>query len=362
MRYTILMMTAFLGLASTAACAQEFTIPKDYPPTYGAIIAAAKSESPLIVYSSISAINWKPFIKLVAERFPWMKVNTTDENSPFEKYLAESSAKVRTADLIATAQPDRWADFADRGEVLSYASPEDRNLPAWSRPLPGVYTASADPFIFSYNKRAFANSSTPKSVADVVAAFQKNPALKGRIGTYSPEVALGLAVWKAWVAKHKNGWDMIKVLGPAFRREQNAGTMREKVSTGEYALAIFTSGASISQYEQPAVKALAGWEYPTDGTPVVERNMAITKAAASPNSAKLFMDLMLSHDGQIALGQGGLAPYRADIAATDVPFASYAAILRDVGEGNIIRIGPDKSLLDGSDSFMKQWNEALGKP
>lgn len=356
-----------VAIASLLCCspagAQEFALPKGYPADYAKLVEASRTEPELLIYSNISTINWEQFIALAKERFPWITITTTDDNTQFEKYFAESAAKVRTADMIVTASPERWPDFVARGQVLSYDSPEKPNLPDWSlEGGPSVYAASFDPFIFSYNRRAFDGVAAPKSVADVAAALGANAALKGRIGTYTPEVSLGLAIWQAWVEdKGDAGWDLIKSIGVSMRPEPSAGTMREKVATGEYAVAMFTSGAGIRQYEAPAVKALAGWGYPSDGTPLVQRSAAITSSAASPDSAKLVLDLLLSREGQIAFAKGGQTPYRADIASGDVPYSSYNAIVEAVGKENILFIVPKASMLKGQEEFMKRWNAALGR-
>src|SRR5690606_3082018 len=119
---------------------------------------------------------------------------------------------------------------------------------------------------------AFEDGAPPTSIAEVASAVATNPAVENRVGTYTPEVATGLAIWKAWVEeKGEAGWELIETIGASMRPERSAGTMREKVSTGEYAVAMFTSGAGIRQYEEPAVKALAGWNYPSDGTPLMQR-------------------------------------------------------------------------------------------
>jgi iron(III) transport system substrate-binding protein len=172
---------------------------------------------------------------------------------------------------------------------------------------------------------------------------------------------MGLALWNAWGKKVPGGWSLIEQLGANIRPERSAGTVREKILSGEYAVAIFTSGGGIPRWEEPANKALSGWGFPKDGTPIVTRNVAITKAAKSPNSAKLFLDLMLTREGQIALSQGGLMPYRDDIAASDVKYGTYKSVTEAVGADKVIFISPIKEELVGMDESLERWNKALGR-
>ncbi len=51
-----------------------------------------------------------------------------------------------------------------------------------------------------------------------------------------------------------------------------------------------------------------------DGQPVLLNSMAITENAASPNSAKLRIDFILSQEGQYALALDGFTPSRSDIS------------------------------------------------
>ncbi|SMF56695.1 iron(III) transport system substrate-binding protein [Xaviernesmea oryzae] len=356
-------IAAASALIASPLGAAEFTIPTNYPAEYRQLIDESHSQPEVLIYSNISTTNWEPFLAFAKEKFPWIRVTATDENTQFEKYYAESGSNVRTADLIITFAPEQWYNFLERGQVTPYKSPEAANLPEWSlKGGEGIYAASFDPFIFSYNRRAFANMTPPLSVAEVASGLANNPDIKNRIGSYTPEVSLGLTIWQAWTsAKGEEGWKLIEAIGSSMRPEQSAGTLREKVSTGEYAVAMFTSGAGIRQYETPAIKALAGWGYPSDGTPLMQRSVAITKAAASPTSAKLILDLLLSRDGQIAFAKGGQSPYRLDIKPADVPFPSYNAIAAAVGEENIILITPKKFLIDEQKEFMKRWNSAIGR-
>jgi iron(III) transport system substrate-binding protein len=338
------------------------TVPAGYPSEYQKIIDAAKKEQGLLLYGTTAASLFKPFINLVAERYPFMKVETTDDSQLWEKYYAESASGLRTADMMMASHPDQWITFIDKGQVDPYSSPESSKLPDWSKPAPGVYTASADPMIMAYSRIYFKGKEPPMSVAETVAALKSNPDLKNKITAMDPDGNfMGLAIWNAWGKEVPDGWSLIDQLGSNIRPERSAGTVREKVLSGEYAVAIFTSGGGIPRWEEPANKALSGWGFPKDGTPIIARNVAITKAAKSPNSARLFLDLMLTREGQIALSQGGLMPYRDDVAASDVKYGTLKSVTDKIGADKVIFISPDKEALVGVDKTLARWNKALGR-
>jgi iron(III) transport system substrate-binding protein len=89
--------------------------------------------------------------------------------------------------------------------------------------------------------------------------------------------------------------------------------------------------------------------------------MAMTQNAASPNSAKLMMDYILSQEGQYAITLGGLTPYRDDVSG----IAEYHLdkILADIGENNVILFVFNDRLRNKSlqDSFIERWKTALHK-
>jgi iron(III) transport system substrate-binding protein len=350
-----------IACAAAMAQAQDTAIPEGYPASYAEIIEGSKSEDRLLIYSNMNPTAWSGLVALMNEKYPWITIETTDDNSLWEKYFAESGAGVRTADMLVDSALPRWSDFAERDEQLHYASPEIPNLPDFSlKSGDGIYAFSFDPYMIAYNRRAWGDN-PPRSIADVVAAYEKNPDLPGNPATYSPERELGLTLWNTWAKRNPDAKELLMKLGKNLRPDTSAGTMREKITTGEYSVALFTSGAGIYRYEEPAIKALAGYGWLEDGTPIVQRSAAITKVAQSPNSAKLLLDLALSKEGQLALAEGGLTPYRADIAADEAPYASYNSIADEIGVENMVILTPDPSIDEGSEAFMEIWNAALGR-
>ena len=268
---------------------------------------------------------------------------------------------MRTADMVLASHPDQWLGFIERDQVDPYVTPELDILPDWSMPAPGVYSASADPYIMAHAKAFFPDGDAPWSVRETVAMLEERTDLAGKVTVMDPIGNLaGYAIWKAWLEATPDGWELIEEMGHDIRPERSAGTVREKLYTGEYAVAVYSSGGGIPRYEEPEGQMLTEWGFATDGTPMLTRNVAVTAAASSPNSARLVLDLILSKEGSIAFASGGLTPYREDISADEVPYTTYSQIVEEVGEDNILFISPDPSILEGMDEFAARWNAALG--
>lgn len=111
----------------------------------------------------------------------------------------------------------------------------------------------------------------------------------------------------------------------------------------------------------PARAKILGWAYPTDGTPIVLRGMAIPKGATNVNSAKLMLDYILSHDGQVGFGKGGLTPYREDVQANEVPRPTYHGIAQEVGgEDKLVRVEYDEASVKEAPAVQARWKKAFG--
>jgi len=339
---TVLLAAAAFAIVSAPALAQTATSAADYQ----AVIEASKSENGLLVYSNLPVSTWTEFRKLLSQTYPWVKMETTDMGAEmWERYFAESGAGTRTADLISTVAPDRYANFIDRGEVNPYVSREIDSLPKWSRPEPGLYTISASPAILVFNRAQVKNP--PKSIRDIAELAKADPkGMNGKISTYDATTnSFGTAMFATWLLGEGNSWDILAPIGAATRPEQGAGVQREKVMTGEYNVAFFFNSVSLVPLERPEVKKLVGWDYLADGTPVTLQNIVVTKAAKSPNTAKIVLDLMLSREGQIALAKVGLTPYRDDVPQDGLPYPTLKTAAQKIGEKNLIYSNYDRSKL-----------------
>lgn len=355
---------AVLVLASSIGLANAQEVPSGYPSEYQQIIDAAKAEGEVVIYSNMSAKQWQPFLNLAATRYPWLSIQVTDSGDDmWEKYYAESGSGATTADLMLTNSVDRWPVFVERGQVDAYVSAEAAALPEWSVPFPGVYTVSADPTVFVYNKALIEQyGGIPKSRADILKLAKAHPELKGRIATIDPTgggLALG-AFWTLTEARPET-WALLEEIGPYLRPERSSGTVREKVTSGEYVLALLSSGAGIPDYELPEAKPIVGYGFPSDGEPISMRNVAVTKAASHPNAARVVLDLLLSKQGSLALAEQGQFPYRDDIGEAEAPYVTYASLRALIGEENLILIKPDAALAKKREAFIARWQTALGR-
>ncbi|HEY0935285.1 MAG TPA: hypothetical protein VGD91_16270, partial [Trebonia sp.] len=70
-------------------------------------------------------------------------------------------------------------------------------------------------------------------------------------------------------------------------------------------VAVFESGLSRGPIESTSAGKILGWEYTKDFTPLIPRGIGITAGAASPDSARLYLNFVFSNAGQQALCDAG---------------------------------------------------------
>jgi iron(III) transport system substrate-binding protein len=331
---------------------------------YKTIINGSKQEKGLTVYSVMGSDNWAPLLKAFKAKYPWIKVQTDDLDAVevVDRYLSEVSDGLPTADLLVTTAEDAWGDVDAAGEILPYTSIEDAHLPDWAKLTPNIYTVSSDPMVLIWNKKAVPNP--PNSLQALADMIKADPAAyAGKLNTYDARKnETGLESFWFWTEKMgEDGWTILDTLGSTqIVPETSASDMVDSVLSGETNIGFFVS--AISVLPRLAKAPDLGWSMIADGTPVINREMAITKHGTSPNSAKLLLDFILSADGQIAFSQGGLTAYRDDIV--DKAKTHLDTLEQSVGADNMIyfEIEPRLSDPDIQAQFLERWQQAFNLP
>jgi iron(III) transport system substrate-binding protein len=327
-------------------------------------VERSKKEKGLVIYGNVAADNFAPVIAEFRKKYPWIEVKTLDLGPApaFERYLTESSLDHRSADLIAAASPTVWIRFVKRGELEPYEAVGAKDLPEWSRPYPGLYTLSTDPMVIVYNKLLLKGDKQPRSIAQLRALLKSNPKdFANRMTTYDAlRHPFAYAIhWTYAKERGQQAWDTFKELGPATRPEGGGASMIEKVAVGEYTTVYFSSPLTFykSMKDMKSSPVLA-WNLIEDGTPVMSRGIGITRKSQNKASAQLFIDFVISREGQLAAARGGMTPYRSDVKPDEVPFLTYDAIRSRIGDKNVLLIRYDEKMVEDMKAFTDKWRAA----
>lgn len=313
-------------------------VPDYYPDSYAEdIVAASKEEGgELTIYSNTSEENWAPIFRDFKKKFPWVEkisANDLDSDEVFQRVLAEQATGSSPVDLVVSNASSAWADFAEReGTLQEYESPELAKLPDFAQLLPNVYAMSTDPQTIAYNTELMPEA--PTGVADLAdIAEQNKDLLKDKITVRDPESSFGFTVTRNFTEANPDGWSDLERVLPYTRAETSSGTQMEKILSGEYLAGFFVSGGPAFPVVDDS-QGLVDVIYPEDGTTILPRGVGIAADAPNAATSKLFVDFLLSDEGQRAVAEGGLSSYRDGIDGPGLH--TYQEVVEAVGEENVL--------------------------
>jgi iron(III) transport system substrate-binding protein len=355
------LVAAFAAFACTVALAQ---VPPGYPADYAQVVAAAKKEGKVVVYSALDTKAAQPLIKDFNALYPDIKVEYNDMNSTemYNRFIAEQASGQGGADVMWSSAMDLQVKLVDEGHAMAYASPEVKSIPQWANYRNEAYGTTYEPAVIIYNKRLVTGDQIPADHASLAKILASNAEkYKGKVTTYDIEKS---GVGFMFVVQDYKDFpqmdSLVKAFGEtSYKVYSSTGNMLEKVSSGEHLLGynVLGSYALVRSKKDPNL----GVVLPKDFTLVLSRVLFIGKNAKDPNAAKLWTDYILSARGQKMIGSDvELFAVRTDIDA------EYTAASLDKQLGaNVIKpipvsaeivtyLDPKKRL-----EFLSDWKKAL---
>ena len=336
--------------------------PDYYPSDYQDLVDAAEAEGgDLTIYSNTDQENWEPIFRDFKKKYTFIKsinANNLDSDEVFQRVLAEQATGGSDADILVSNAAQAWADYADdSANLLAYESPELPELPDFATLLPNVYTMSTDPMTIAFNSQLMPEA--PTGIADLAAIIEADPeTYKGKITTRDVNGSFGFTVSHTFTEERPDAWASLEKILPNAKPETSSGTQGEKILAGEYLAGFFISGAP----SYPIVESSGGLYqvvFPDDGTVVLPRGIGIAPEAPHTATAKLFLDFVLSDEGQHAVAEGGLTSYRESVEQVD-GLHTYQEVVDTVGEDQVILapygLVPD----DEVQEFIGKWDGLLG--
>jgi iron(III) transport system substrate-binding protein len=341
----IAMVAVLIGIPASLSAAPNY-----YPKEYDKIIEASRAEKGLLIYSNVSTDNLKNILAGYNKQYPWINVRTLDLGGTevLPRHIAESQTNTPSADFLITQSATGWARLLGENRLLRYPSPEIPYLPKWASLQETIYTLDLSQLVFAWNTKLLTADMVPKGMADLADKVQKKPDFfRGRVTSYGDG---GFGIYTAWALSKHHGekfWNWLDIIGPATRPANSGGDQLEKILSGEYVMSWMLGTITLSSSTVKRAGTLLGWKYMEDGNVVIVRGMGIPSKAANPNSAKLFLDFILSQEGQVAMTKGNLTAYRPDAAdKIPEPTLHLGSLIKTIGEKNVALCGWDPEYAD----------------
>ncbi len=291
--------------AGSPACAQDRAAAQTPSWIIPDLIAAARAEGSLTIYSSINEQEGLPLWKLF-EDATGVKVNyaRSSDSNILARVAIETRARQRTWDLAVTTTVNRLPNEV----LLQFDPPEARALIPQARDPNrrwyGVYANYNTP---AYNTNLVKKSELPRSYEEFL--DRKHWAGKIAIDDTDDEWLSAMIIHYGEERGKKLLKDMVAVLKPVMVDGHLA--LARSVGAGEYWLAL-NNYASLTVNVQLSGAPIEFWAL--DPVALFFGSVGISAQAPHPKAAQLAANFILSREAEQFLTRRGRMPTRPDVA------------------------------------------------
>jgi len=320
----------------------------------------AQHEHGLVIYANAPTQYFQPVIAAFTKRYPFIKVSVADlsDNVVFSKYEAEAAQGARTADLLIASAPASWVQAEQNGVSAGVTPAGLSAFPSWVNQSHGVFVMSAEPILLAYNAKLLTPSQVPKTWAQLAADAKADPS-KYKMVSYgiSNPLNYGGIYGLIHVLGAGKVWSYYDAMAPVTKTFDDGLTALAYMVQGGASVGYMSSG--LAQGVLPHYKGLAGYTFMQDATPLIPRGITVTKNAASPASAQLFLDFLYTQAGQDALCAAGFEATMNGFHPADGCTASLTALQSQVPANTVYLVPIDQAVLDQQTAITQRWNQAF---
>jgi iron(III) transport system substrate-binding protein len=297
------------------------------------LAAAAEREGEVVVYTNTGPAEAGPMLNEFHRRHPGIRLRFERQNSAelYEGFRREVGQGTPSADVVWSSAMDLQIKLINDGYAQPYISEHRSALPTWAVWKNEGYGVTAEPIVFVYDRRRIAPAAAPRSHLDLKRQLEAGR-LPGPIATFDPERS---AVGFLYFAQDRLAWadapDLDRAMGArGVTLVDSTATLLDRMAAGQnpFGYNVIGSYALERQALDPNLVVV----FPEDYTLLMSRIAFVAAHARHPAAAKLFLDFMLSQDGQRLLARSRLRPVREDVAGPGPP-GPDARVARPIAVG-----------------------------
>jgi len=298
----------------------------------------ARKEGRVSFYTSMAATESKLLADAFQAKYPVINVDITRLSS--DKLLQRIGTEKRTGtnlfDVVTNSTMEVHL-LSKSGLLARYISPEASSFFADSKDPGGRWVDMYSNLrVLTYNTRLVSKEKVPRRYEALL-----DPTWKGQIGF--PEKQYAWYATMLRVMGEEKGKKFMQALGRQNLQYRNAPVLiTQFVAAGEFNMGLVYENQVFRFQAQGAPLALAP-------LPFVTKNMHPLGLAASgphPNAGKLFVDFVLSKEGQHLMKKLGRVISRSDIPQEEL--------------GRVKMIAEDVSIAERINQVMDEYNKYLG--
>jgi iron(III) transport system substrate-binding protein len=274
--------------------------------TQDALIEAAKREGEVVYYASMNLSEANAIISEFEKRYPFIKVrlNRTGSEKLLTKVMTEYRVKKLPADVIQTVEFSMH--LFNRGGVLARYIPQaNSQYPSEFKDEGFWTTVYYNPYVVAYNTKLVARQMVPKRYEDLL-----DPKWKGRMMIEGTK-----ADWFAGILQIMGQERGLKYMRDLAKQQpsprEGHELLAQLVAAGEGLMDVNIPIASVERMKERG--APIDWTA-VGAAPAIMVGIGLSSQAAHPNAAKVFVDFVLSREGQKLMRTPGRLVARADLA------------------------------------------------
>jgi iron(III) transport system substrate-binding protein len=280
-------------------------------PPQQAYLAGAQKEAALKLYTSLNDQETKPLLEKFSQKYPFIKVDYYRASSAdvLQKVLTEAIASMPPPDVLELDGVD-MVQLYDQKLLTPYQSPEATILPDGAKHPWGYYTTCyINAIVVAYNTQLVKPEEAPKSLDDLL-----NAKWSGKIGIEPEDWALMPFSAKVMGEATANSfWTKLAAQKPKIIKGHTE--VANAVAKGEVELSPTTYAHRIEALKKSGQPV--EW-VKTDPVYTYLNSVAITAKAPHPNAAHIFVDWLLSAEGQAVVASVGRIPIRPGVKANPI--------------------------------------------
>jgi iron(III) transport system substrate-binding protein len=270
------------------------------------IVAGAKKEGEVSLYLSTNLTDANGMMQSFKQKYPFVNVGLfrADNEKLLSRILTEASAGKFTADVILISSFEVRV-LMQKKLLQKYLSPESRFYSEGFTDKDGYWTSVYSiPRVMSYNTKLVQPNAAPKTYEDLL-----QPKWKNNVGLSDSAV-----LWYAGFLKFygdERGREYMKKLSvqkPAFRDSETV--ISQLLAAGEFPLGLTYSHQVVSLKKKGAP---VDWIRTMQPIVTGLKPISLSSKAVHPNAGKLFIDFVLSKEGQELIRSFNRLPGRADV-------------------------------------------------
>lgn len=252
----------------------------------------ARKEGQLVFYTSLSLTDYPKVAAAFEIRYPFIKTNTyrSTPSGVFTRVDTEARAGRYAADVVGSASVEMW-ELKQRGLSTAYLAPDRKALPPGSYDPEGYWQAfEVTPLVLALNTRQVPPGERPQTYEDLL-----QPRWKRRM-SLGTEDYTWFNILLGQMGKKKGTEYMRALARQELHMPGSSSVMRvQLLLAGESALAIAARGRRVAEHKEKN----APIDFRILDPYAAEPNFtALMQRAAHPSAALLFIDWMLSEEGQ----------------------------------------------------------------